>query len=146
MKMPDTVFLLVVVAFLANAAITAVQAQAPSNRRLLSDGVTSTDALGRTLPMSTEAPLSKQPKYVGIFYFLWHGEAGGNNPLFDTTQILDGPTRPWGGVSAFHWVDNAPVGFGDIADWWYNGESAPDGRFNYVYEDRRRYVSNSTYP
>ncbi len=35
----------------------------------------------------------------------------------------------------FHWVDNASVG-GDpkqIADWWYVGDSAPDGRFNYRY-------------
>ncbi len=35
----------------------------------------------------------------------------------------------------FHWVDNAPVG-GDpkrIANWWYVGDSAPDGRFNYRY-------------
>jgi YD repeat-containing protein len=33
----------------------------------------------------------------------------------------------------FHWADNVTVG-GDpatIADWWYNGDSAPDGRFNY---------------
>ena len=33
----------------------------------------------------------------------------------------------------FHWADNVPVGSGDIADWWYNGDSAPDGRFNYRY-------------
>jgi len=37
----------------------------------------------------------------------------------------------------FHRVDNAPVG-GDpkrIADWWYVGDSAPDGRFNYRYQN-----------
>jgi len=33
----------------------------------------------------------------------------------------------------FHWADNVPVGSGDLADWWYNGDSAPDGRFNYRY-------------
>lgn len=33
----------------------------------------------------------------------------------------------------FHWADNVPVGSGDIADWWYNGSSAPAGRFNYRY-------------
>lgn len=33
----------------------------------------------------------------------------------------------------FHWADNVPVGSGDIADWWYDGGSAPDGRFNYRY-------------
>ena len=39
----------------------------------------------------------------------------------------------------FHWVDNAPAG-GDparIADWWYVGDSAPDGRFNYRYTNIR---------
>lgn len=35
----------------------------------------------------------------------------------------------------FHWADNVPVGSGDIADWWYDGDSAPDGRFNYRYEN-----------
>jgi hypothetical protein len=37
----------------------------------------------------------------------------------------------------FHWIDNVPVGPGgaDIADWWYDGDSAPDGRFNYRYEN-----------
>ncbi len=33
----------------------------------------------------------------------------------------------------FHWLDNVPIGQGDLADWWYVGESAPDGRFNYRY-------------
>ena len=38
----------------------------------------------------------------------------------------------------FHWVDNCPIG-GDparINDWWYDGDSAPDGRFNYRYDNR----------
>ena len=37
----------------------------------------------------------------------------------------------------FHWLDNVPVGSGDPADWWYVGESAPDGRFNYRYVNQR---------
>ena len=36
----------------------------------------------------------------------------------------------------FHWADNVPVGSGDIADWWYNGVSAPPGRFNYRYVNK----------
>jgi hypothetical protein len=35
----------------------------------------------------------------------------------------------------YHWIDNVRVGSGDPADWWYNGDSAPDGRFNYRYEN-----------
>ncbi len=37
----------------------------------------------------------------------------------------------------FHWIDNVSVGSGDLADWWYNGDSAPDGRFNYRYTNTR---------
>ena len=39
----------------------------------------------------------------------------------------------------FHWADNVLVG-GDpkrIADWWYQGDSAPNGRFNYRYRNVR---------
>lgn len=32
----------------------------------------------------------------------------------------------------FHWVDNVPVG-GDIDRFWTEGDSAPDGRFNFRY-------------
>ena len=35
----------------------------------------------------------------------------------------------------FHWIDNVRVGPGgpDLTTWWYDGDSAPDGRFNYEY-------------
>lgn len=33
----------------------------------------------------------------------------------------------------FHWVDNAPIG-GDIRDFWLLGDSAPNGRFNYRFQ------------
>jgi hypothetical protein len=39
----------------------------------------------------------------------------------------------------FHWADHVAIG-GDpktIADWWYVGSSAPDGRFNYRFIDLR---------
>ncbi|BCM94434.1 hypothetical protein IAD21_06341 [Abditibacteriota bacterium] len=35
----------------------------------------------------------------------------------------------------FHWLDNVALG-GDLVDWWYQGESAPDGRFNYRFENQ----------
>ncbi len=37
-------------------------------------------------------------------------------------------------VFDFHWVDNAPVG-GDIRDFWLLGDSAPNGRFNYRFQN-----------
>ena len=35
----------------------------------------------------------------------------------------------------FHWVDDVKVGPGgeDPSGWWYDGDSAPDGRFNFRY-------------
>ena len=44
----------------------------------------------------------------------------------------------------FHWADNVPVGSGDIADWWYNGVSAPPGRFNYRYANAQRFGTTRT--
>ena len=39
----------------------------------------------------------------------------------------------------FHWIDNVAIGPGgeDPAQWWYNGKSAPDGRFNFRYVNTR---------
>lgn len=34
----------------------------------------------------------------------------------------------------FHWVDNAPIG-GDIKNFYLDGDSAPNGRFNYRYSN-----------
>ena len=32
-----------------------------------------TDALGRVLPLGEETGTPRADKYVGVFYFLWHG-------------------------------------------------------------------------
>lgn len=50
-------------------------------------------------------------------------------------RILLGLTHPKRTVFDFHWADNVPVGSGDIAEWWYNGVSAPPGRFSYRYQN-----------
>ena len=61
--------------------------------------------------------------------------AAGNEMQIVIPRALLGLTNLNKTAFDFHWVDNAPVG-GDpkrIADWWYVGDSAPDGRFNYRY-------------
>ena len=61
----------------------------------------------------------------------------GNEIQITLSRSLLGMTNSARTAFDFHWVDNAPVG-GDpsqIADWWYVGDSAPDGRFNYRYTD-----------
>src|SRR5579871_5137468 len=42
-----------------------------------------TDALGRTLPTPGETGPPRPDRFVGIFYFLWHDEAGGRSPHWD---------------------------------------------------------------
>ncbi|MDQ2799828.1 MAG: hypothetical protein M3Y13_09315, partial [Armatimonadota bacterium] len=61
--------------------------------------------------------------------------ASGNQMQIVVPRALLGLTNTAGTQFDFHWADNVPVGTGDIADWWYNGDSAPDGRFNYRYEN-----------
>jgi len=59
--------------------------------------------------------------------------AAGQDLVVIVPRALLGLTNLHKTTFDFHWIDNVPVGTGDIADWWYNGDSAPDGRFNYRY-------------
>ena len=59
-----------------------------------------------------------------------HYRAAGSELAVTVPRALLGLTNTYKTTFDFHWVDNAPVG-GDpkqIADWWYVGDSAPDGR------------------
>lgn len=60
-------------------------------------------------------------------------KAAGCELMVTAPRTLLGLTHPKRTAFDFHWADNVPVGSGDIADWWYNGVSAPPGRFNYRY-------------
>jgi len=51
------------------------------------DTWTGVDALGRVLPLAGEVPAPRRDRFVGMFYFLWHGEHGTDGP-FDVTKIL----------------------------------------------------------
>ena len=60
----------------------------------------------------------------------------GNELVLTVPRKLLGLTNPAHTGFDFHWVDNAAAGPGaDIARWWYDGDSAPDGRFNYRYRN-----------
>ncbi len=61
--------------------------------------------------------------------------AQGNDLQVIIHRTLLGLTDAKNTAFDFHWIDNVPVGAGDIADWWYYGDSAPDGRFNYRYQN-----------
>ena len=56
-------------------------------RDIRSDTWAAADALGRTLPSLPEVGPPRSGKFVGIFYFLWLGQAGELGP-FDISRIL----------------------------------------------------------
>ena len=97
------------------------RAHAPSSRQVTgrpnpvwdtkSDTWTATDALGRKLPSYEQVGPPKRDRYVGVFYFLWHGSFGSAGP-YDVSQILQkdpaamskGTSPLWGPIySAHHW-------------------------------------------
>ena len=73
-----------------------------------SDTWAATDNLGRRVSVSGQTSLPRADKYVGMFYFLWHGNYG--HPIKDVTQILtnnpgalpSASSPPWGGYQQFH--------------------------------------------
>lgn len=77
-----------------------------------------TDALGRSLPTPAEAGSARPNKYVGIFYFLWHGAYPGN--IYDITKILKAnPLQPvYGPKGAFHWWGQPEAGYYKADDPW----------------------------
>jgi len=66
-----------------------------------------------------------------------HYRALGRDLMVVVPRALLGLTNLNKTTFDFHWVDNCPVGSGAVAAWWYEGDSAPDGRFNYRYTNTR---------
>ncbi|HLH78876.1 MAG TPA: hypothetical protein VKV29_01190 [Chthonomonas sp.] len=64
--------------------------------------------------------------------------AKGNELMVVVPRSILGLTNLQKTTFDFHWVDNVPVG-GDenIVNFWYEGDNAPDGRFNYRFIDER---------
>ncbi|MBO0930944.1 hypothetical protein [Fibrella aquatilis] len=103
----------------SNVRVTRFAYQKNSPARVLNNSNwVATDALGRSLPNQSETGLSRANKYVGLFYFLWHGEY--NQKLYDITKILkQNPTKPtYGPIGAFHWWGEPEAGYYRADDPW----------------------------
>jgi len=89
----------------------------PTFRDTFSDTWTGVDALGRRLPGFAECGPPRKGRYVGIFYFIWHGDLGGP---YDISKILAGnPAHPqWGPPHAFHWWSEPLFGYYQDQDPW----------------------------
>lgn len=89
--------------------VLAARAQSDGLRDTCPDTWAATDALGRTIATAEQVGPPRTGKFVGIFYFLWHGQHGTGGP-YDITKILardphamTKPTSPpWGPLHAFH--------------------------------------------
>jgi hypothetical protein len=79
---------------------------------VMSDTWVAADALGRKLPGYEECGPPRNGRFVGIFYFIWHGQHGTGGP-YDITKILaDNPSDPkWGPPGAFHHWGEPELGY-----------------------------------
>lgn len=105
----------------------------------MSDTWAATDALGRVLPGEENAPASRTNRFVGIFYYTWHGAHGyahhmqpprdgqgvripdpGDPSPYVISEILKDPVekRKWGPQHAFHHWGEPLFGFYVANDEW----------------------------
>mgnify|MGYP006292021847 CR=1 FL=1 len=86
------------------------------------------DGLGRRLPLSEQTGPHRADRFVGIFYFLWHGahDTSGADGPFDVSRILQDcpdalrqPTAPpWGPEGAHHYWGEPLFGYYRSDDEW----------------------------
>lgn len=106
----------------------------PNNANYLSGGFAATDDVGRTLPTSLTTGIygSNGEHYVGLFYFLWHGEHG-DAGIYDLQKIMDTygdlakdanavdpetGKRIYGKVGDMHWFAEPLYGYYYASDSW----------------------------
>lgn len=80
---------------------------------------TAIDALGRSLPTAAQTGPFRANRYVGIFYFLWHG-AHDSKTIYDITKLTKAnATQPaYGPVGTFHWWGEPEAGYYKADDPW----------------------------
>lgn len=107
-------FLILILLF----TLVPVQAQNSQPFPIQNANWTATDALGRKVPeFSTTGPVKKE-KWVGLFYYIWHGSHTPNDTVYDITKILkQNPAFPlYGPRHHFHFWGEPE------ADYYYAGD------------------------
>ncbi len=106
----------------------------PNNKNLTSGGFAATDDLDRSMYTSEQVGLygDNGEHYVGLFYFMWHGEHG-DSGIFDLQKIIDevgveaaGSTNcgKYGPVGAMHWFAEPLYGYYYANDAWVQRKHA----------------------
>jgi hypothetical protein len=94
-----------------------VQAQSSPPRVAFGEQWTATDALGRALPSAQQVGPPRADRYIGIFYWLWHGYTR-TSPIRDVTQTLKAnPTSPTWYYQDYFW-GQPEAGYYHSSDPW----------------------------
>ena len=99
----------------------------PNNKNYLFGGYSATDDLNRPLYDANEVGSYKaDERYIGLFYFLWHGEHG-DSGAFDLQKIIDEigidaadnvDCGKYGPAGAMHWFAEPLYGYYYANDGW----------------------------
>ncbi len=132
----------------------------PNNYNYISGGYAGVDDLDRPLYNSEEVGSygSGGERYIGLFYFLWHGEHG-DNGIFDLQKIIDevgveaaGSTNcgKYGPVGAMHFFAEPLYGYYYANDAWVmrkHAELLTNANIDFLYFDITNgypYLHNAT--
>lgn len=84
----------------------------------MSDTWAATDALGRVLPTASQAGSPRSDRWVGVFYFLWHGPHVNGGPYNNSEILRQDPdamrkptSPPWGPMGAMHHWGESQFGY-----------------------------------
>ncbi|MBE6559282.1 MAG: hypothetical protein E7661_09790 [Ruminococcaceae bacterium] len=124
----------------------------PNNKNMTSGGFAATDDLNRSLYNSETVGMygSNGEHYVGLFYFLWHGEHG-DSGAFDLQKIIDEngidvadnvDCGKYGPEGAMHWFAEPLYGYYYAKDAWVQRKHAEllcNANIDFLYFD----VTNS---
>ena len=83
------------------------------------------DGLGRSVADLSSAPIRREDKLVGMFYFLWLGEHGRHRPYNISKIVAENPnagfnldTNLWGRIGAYHHWGEPLYGYYYSTDEW----------------------------
>ena len=118
-------------------AAQVAQAQSSPQRVAFGEQWTATDALGRALPVAEEAGPPRDDRYIGVFYWLWHGYTR-TNPIRDVTQTLKAnPTSPTWYYQDYFW-GQPEAGYYHSSDPWVarrNLQMLADAGVDFIFFD-----------
>ncbi len=119
----------------------------PNNANYTSGGFAGVDDLDRSLYTSDEVgSYTADERYVGLFYFLWHGEHG-DNGVYDLQKIIDEigveaasntSCGKYGSVGAMHWFAEPLYGYYYANDAWVlrkHAELLTNANIDFLYFD-----------